>query len=195
MNAQRPGLDLNRIDTALDEVRANVDHGEAPHNPYALQALRAAEELRAALGPAYDVIRQNAISLAAVNRRLRDTVVGDPLSTAGDRPDAVKGPWRAVLADENGFVTTLGDLDPSDVVSIRIVRDRDMPVRQVDFERLPGSRETGQLDTLYELDDLIVGDDDVAGRWAQAQTVAALLNTRNGINDLPGTKLPEHVDG
>lgn len=45
-------LDLNQIDADLTEVRANVDHGEAEHNPWALQALRVADQLRAALGPA-----------------------------------------------------------------------------------------------------------------------------------------------
>lgn len=42
-------FDLSRVDQALDEVRANADRGEAPHNPWALQALRAADELRARL--------------------------------------------------------------------------------------------------------------------------------------------------
>jgi hypothetical protein len=39
-------VDLAAIDDSLDEVRANVDHGDALHNPWALKALRAAETLR-----------------------------------------------------------------------------------------------------------------------------------------------------
>lgn len=37
---------LAQIDADLDEIRANVDHGEAQYNPWALSALRAAERLR-----------------------------------------------------------------------------------------------------------------------------------------------------
>lgn len=124
----------------------------------------------------------------------------DPLDTANDRPDALTGPWRAVLACEDGFVVTLGELDPSDVASVRIVRGRDMPVRFDDndpddhTERLPGTRTTGVLDTVLLFEDLYVEMDDVAGRWAQAQTIAALLNGRNGINDLPGVSLPAAAD-
>jgi hypothetical protein len=104
------------------------------------------------------------------------TTTEHPLDTATDRPDAVAGTWRAVLADDHGFVVSLGELENGDECSVRVVRRSDMPTGPHDDERLPGTRVTGELDTLYEHEDLVVGDDDVAGRWAQAQTVARLLN-------------------
>jgi hypothetical protein len=117
------------------------------------------------------------------------------LNTSPDRLDAIRGPWRAVLADDLGFVTEFDALEDGDEVSIHVVRDRDMPIDDHGAERLPGTRVSGILDTLYVHDDLIVGDDsdDVEGRWAQAQGVAAALNGRNGINDLPVTtvRFPE----
>jgi hypothetical protein len=44
--------DLAAIDDSLDEVRANIDHGDAPYNPWGLKALRAAETLRELLDAA-----------------------------------------------------------------------------------------------------------------------------------------------
>ncbi|MFI5852291.1 hypothetical protein ACIA7R_31450 [Micromonospora chalcea] len=41
----RTELDLDAIGNDLDEVRANVAHAEAQHNPHALTALRAADAL------------------------------------------------------------------------------------------------------------------------------------------------------
>jgi hypothetical protein len=93
---------------------------------------------------------------------------------------ALRGPWVAVLNDDDGFVVDLDDarLLWGDCRQIRIsvVRGDAVPVGQ----RMTDCATT---DVLYTVDDdviEVVNDDDLVNRWEQAQTVAAQLNMLGG---------------
>lgn len=100
----------------------------------------------------------------------------------------LRGPWVAVLADDDGdvyatfddAVTELGP-DWSTEMTIRVVRGTALPTEGLTDEalRLPGSYSTG--DVVLDLDDvwLVDPDDDSIGaeaRYLQAQAMAAGLN-------------------
>lgn len=107
-------LDLTKIDADLDEVRANVNHGDAQHNPWALQALRSAEQLRAALGPAFAVIRQNAMTEAARRQRAdQDDDLHPSPAQMGDTMTVEPGEWTP-LDDHGTQLYVYGD-QPVDV--------------------------------------------------------------------------------
>lgn len=59
------GLDLEPIRASLDEVRANVAHAEAQHNPWALQSLSVAEGLLADYEAALRELAEVKAALAA----------------------------------------------------------------------------------------------------------------------------------
>lgn len=93
---------------------------------------------------------------------------------ASDQPDAVRGPWRAVLH-------ACGDVIPTDQwfgdegdTSIAIVRDTALPVDNgASGERMPDRYRDS--DVLYRFED-VEEIEDLEARWAQARLVAALLN-------------------
>ena len=66
-------LNLDAIDADLEEVRANVAHGAAAYNPWALTALNAAEKLRTEM--AQRRLDRRQIEVETV-RRLADHVHG-----------------------------------------------------------------------------------------------------------------------
>ncbi len=140
-----PDLDLAAIDATLDEVRAHVDHGEAPHNSQALQALRAAEQLRAALGPAFAVIRPNALPEATRRQRVDQDDLGPSPAQLGDTLTVTPGEWTP-LDDEGTQIYLYGD-QPADLAvqtapaadEVRQLRDEVDRLRQridVAHERL-----------------------------------------------------------
>lgn len=104
------------------------------------------------------------------------------------RADALRGTWRAVLADELGFVITLDDLDDADFVKVCIVRDTAMPQPDAYYdgeddgptERLPGW--SSSADTAFRQDDFL-DDDEVRLVWERAQAMAAGLNAASSNTD------------
>jgi hypothetical protein len=93
-----------------------------------------------------------------------------------DTTDHLRGPWRAILADECGdVVDSLDGFEPDDEVTITIRRGSALP--DEDGE-LPGTYRSGDIIELW--DGLYVEDGDPStdapARWAQAQAMAAGLN-------------------
>lgn len=90
--------------------------------------------------------------------------------------DAIRGPWVAVLSDQYGEETELGEfLDEGNFEfqpEIRVVRRAAVPVDG----HLPASYTNDDL--LYKIDDLDQVDDaaELAMCWEQARAVAAGLN-------------------
>lgn len=99
---------------------------------------------------------------------------------ASDQPAAVRGDWRAVLVDQDGF--TIGFdrwMDDSGAwagegpVQVGVVRDTATPLDTND-------NGVGAMPTHYHPDDVLYLHDGLEGadaiaRWAQARLVAALL--------------------
>lgn len=85
---------LSRIDTDLDEVRANVAHGEATYNPWALQALRAAEELRAELITVMSYLDES----EELRDRLGELLTGVANALKGDPPPLTMHDWSDLPA-------------------------------------------------------------------------------------------------
>lgn len=90
----KPKFDLDRIDADLDEVRAEVDHGEAFYNPPALTALRAADELRDELVS----VRADLDEYEVLLDRLSGLLTGVANALKGDPPPLVMHDWSDLPA-------------------------------------------------------------------------------------------------
>lgn len=103
---------------------------------------------------------------------VHDAAVASP-PYSSDHPDAVRGPWTAILTDQYGWPCDLDEFedDGENEPKIAVVRGTAAPKAR--GERRPGTYQGG--DVLYEVNDFD-GADDLADRWAQARLVAALLN-------------------
>ena len=100
-----------------------------------------------------------------------------PMETKGH----LTAPWRAVLADDLGFVLVgLDHLDPGcGEVTISIRRASALPIaRDAEESELPASARPGDVIALWDHVDVDGGDPstDAAARWAQAQAMADGLN-------------------
>lgn len=84
-----PDFDLAQVDADLDEVRAQVAHGEAVHNPWALQALYAAELLRAELLRMRDELDEG----NQLRDRMGRLLTGVANALKGDPPPLVWHDW------------------------------------------------------------------------------------------------------
>lgn len=99
---------------------------------------------------------------------------------------ALRGPWIAVLAENDGFVypsvaDAIESLGEDEEVEIAVVRGTAMPNDRDGTTgvllRRPGSCHCG--DIAYEIECYLVDDDESVGaaaRYAQAQAMAAGLN-------------------
>ena len=97
--------------------------------------------------------------------------------------EALRGPWRAVLADEYGFVLdNLDDSSPDDEVRISIRRGSALPTERHDNLRLPGTCLSGDVIDLWDCIYVEDGDPstDAPARWTQAQAMADGLNAAGG---------------
>lgn len=95
--------------------------------------------------------------------------------------DHLHGPWTASRLDQYGYVLTDQDVDHEEPVrSIVVTRGPASPVaRDGDEPRMPGGGwHIG--DVLYAHDDLDDDPEQIPTLWAQAQAVAAALNTAGG---------------
>lgn len=94
--------------------------------------------------------------------------------------DALRGPWQAVLIDGDGYVIdNMSDLHPHQEVSISIRRWSALPTGPVGEQRLPGTCRSGDVIELWDYLYVEDGDPstDAPARWAQAQAMAAGLNS------------------
>jgi hypothetical protein len=91
--------------------------------------------------------------------------------------DHLREPWKAVLADEDGDILDgLDGLDPDNEVSISIRRGTALPDER---GALPGTYKSGDIIELWDFLYVEDGDPstDAPARWAQAQAMAAGLNS------------------
>lgn len=91
--------------------------------------------------------------------------------------EALRGPWQAVLAWRDGYLTTWDDVDEPGDVRIQIVRDTAAPIdRDGDgMPRLPGTYNGADLLADWDGEDF-EDLDEVRARWVQAQAMAVGLN-------------------
>lgn len=95
--------------------------------------------------------------------------------------DALRGPWQAVLAWRDGYVTTWNDADEAcadhDDLRIAIVRDTAVPTDRDGDGMLRMASTYKSTDHLIEWDGEYFDDlDEVRARWLQAQAMVAGLN-------------------
>lgn len=103
---------------------------------------------------------------------------------ASDHPDAVRGPWLAVLTDQHGWPANVDDYNrDGEAFEVAVVRGSAAP--KLHGHRRPASYQAA--DVLYEIDDF-ADRDDLAARWAQARLVAALLNANQDKLDALAAK-------
>lgn len=107
------------------------------------------------------------------------------LPYASDHPDAVRGPWRAVLMDRAGYTYRTVDAVPEVCgqrqVDVLVIRS-DIPAEY----RISPSKLNEAGAVLYEHSNVDPDDDGPDGaeaRWAQARMVAVLLNANQAKLD------------
>lgn len=99
--------------------------------------------------------------------------------------DHLRGPWRAVLANRDGFVwrtyaDAVENLADAEEMTISVVRGTALPVEDEEGGEARGAGTYDAGDLIFEIDAYLVDpDDDSCGaeaRYAQAQAMADGLN-------------------